>query len=97
MTTQPENDDGRQIRPQGAGRQSIACAINDLSEENDMQPSPPRTTRRRSIAWVFYLVLTVASLFAVGPVGPQVLILTAILAAYTVYLYRGGRFVIFFF
>lgn len=61
-----------------------------------METTHSSSERRRSKAWLFYLVLTVASLFAIGSAGPQILIGTAILAAYTIYLYRGGRFVIFF-
>ena len=53
--------------------------------------------RTRSKAWIFYLVLTVASVFVVAVAGPQVLIATVLLGLYTVYLYRGGRIVVFFF
>jgi hypothetical protein len=60
-------------------------------------PMNGSTRRRRSKAWIFYLVLTMASVFAVGSAGPQVLIATVLLGLYTLYLYRGGRIVLFFF
>jgi hypothetical protein len=64
-------------------------------------PHPLATTtssvsRRRPhyIAATFYLVLAVLGIVAAVNGHPSSLVLTAIAGAYSMYLYRGGRFVI---
>lgn len=52
--------------------------------------------RPRSVAWVFYTVLAVCALIA--GFGHPAMFLGAIgLGAYAWYLFRGGRFVVWFF
>lgn len=54
-----------------------------------------RQQRRRSVAWVYYAILAIIAL--VGTFAshtPAGIIPTALLAAYSVYIFRGGRFVI---
>lgn len=51
---------------------------------------------RRSGAWLYYAVLSVVTLFLTASTHGISLIFTALFAAYAAYLYRGGRFVIWF-
>jgi hypothetical protein len=53
--------------------------------------SPRR--RRRSIAWIYYAILTVIAVVA-GFSQPAAFVAAALLGAYSSYLYRGGRIVI---
>ena len=55
--------------------------------------------RRRSLAWVFYAVLSLFGAIAVlsNPGVPGLWLGEAALVAYTRYLYRGGRWIVFFF
>lgn len=51
--------------------------------------------RRRSVAWVYYAVLSVIGFFLAITTGTPGVLLPAILAGlYSVYLFRGGRFVL---
>lgn len=54
------------------------------------------TSKRRSRAWIYYSILALLSFAAVflGQVGG--LIGTVLFGCYAVYLYRGGRFVLWF-
>jgi hypothetical protein len=52
--------------------------------------------RRRSKAWIFYAILTAASVVS-GFSDPRLFIATPFLGLYSRYLYRGGSFVIWFF
>ena len=54
------------------------------------------TRRRRSLAWIYYSILAVLSLFAIPATHGGSLIVTALLGLYATYLYRGGRIVIWF-
>ena len=58
-------------------------------------PNFSESTRRpqRSIAWVYYTILAVVSLI-LAPWAPAILLFTALFAIYAVYIYRGGRFVL---
>ena len=53
-------------------------------------------TRRRSKAWVYYTLLAFAGFVTTCAGHPVAILGTAIFAAYAVYLYRGGRFVVWF-
>lgn len=75
--------------PPGPGRQGPAVGVP--SAPSARQPA----RRRRSIAWIYYSIIAVVSVFAAISTGkPQVLIATALCTAYAIYLYRGGRFVL---
>ena len=54
--------------------------------------------RPRSLAWVFYAILSGLGALALlsHPTEPGLWVLVALLALYTRYLYRGGRWVVFF-
>lgn len=56
----------------------------------------PRRVRRRSKAWVYYALLTILSLIALCAGQIAGLAGMAIFGLYAVYLYRGGRIVIWF-
>lgn len=59
------------------------------------QPSsPPR--RRHTVAAVVYLLLTLFAVVAASS-KPELWIAVILLGAYTTYLFRGGRWVVFFF
>lgn len=58
------------------------------------QQRSPR--RRHTVAAVFYLILTVVAVIAAFS-NPQIWIAVILLAVYTTYLFRGGRWVVFFF
>ncbi len=67
-----------------------------MLEEVGSQSKQSQRRKPRYAAATFYLVLTVA-LFVFGVSGnPQSLIGAAVVGLYTVYLFRGGRFVLFF-
>ena len=51
---------------------------------------------RRSKAWIYYAVLTVAAVVAVPSVGWQALVAGLAFGLYAAYLFRGGRVVIWF-
>lgn len=54
----------------------------------------PRSPSRRSAAWLFWLLVTAAALaFTVSEGRADYLAFDALIALYTTYLYRGGRFV----
>lgn len=55
------------------------------------------TTRRRSIAWLFYALLTFGAIVAGFSGSPLFLLVAVVLGAYAVYLFRGGSFVLWFF
>lgn len=52
--------------------------------------------RRRSLAWVYYAIIT--ALVVVGsfvpPIHPAFLLVAVLTGAYSRYLFRGGRFVL---
>jgi hypothetical protein len=52
-------------------------------------------TRKRSIAWLFYAAICVACI-VVAFQQPAALIGAAVTGLYAVYLWRGGRFVLWF-
>lgn len=54
------------------------------------------TGRRRSKAWVYYSLLTLGSLAAVFAGHASMLVGVVLFGLYARYLYRGGRFVIWF-
>ena len=60
----------------------------------NQQSSPPR--RRHTVAAVVYLLLTIFAVLAAFS-KPQLWIAAILLGGYTTYLFRGGRWVIFFF
>jgi hypothetical protein len=49
--------------------------------------------RKRSRAWIYYAVIAITGL-VLGFVHPAFLVVTVIAGAYAIYLYRGGRWVI---
>jgi hypothetical protein len=71
-------------------------------------PVPVRTTgqtgsllrtadgRRRSAAWIFYALCAIACLVA-SPAHPKSILGAAIAGLYAIYLFRGGRFVLWIF
>lgn len=66
------------------------------------EPIAPTTTpglRRRPhyIAGTFYALITLAAIVAATQGKPVTLVVAAITAVYSAYLFRGGRVVIFFF
>ncbi len=67
-----------------------------MGVQDDLAGAEPRTTRKRSKAWVYYLILAIGSLIvlcgghAIGLLG------MVLFGAYSTYLYRGGRVVIWF-
>lgn len=78
------------ISPSAPGGQGPAA---DAPYDPPDTRQPPH--RRRSIAWLYYSVIAVISVFAAISTGkPQVLIATALCTAYAIYLYRGGRIVL---
>jgi hypothetical protein len=52
--------------------------------------------RKRSVAWIYYSILTVVFLYAGVAVSPGGFVLAVLLALYARYLYRGGRVVVWF-
>lgn len=52
--------------------------------------------RRRSIAWIYYAIIAVVALFGIPSTHGLSLIAVAVAAAYAIYLFRGGRIVIWF-
>lgn len=64
--------------------------------ENDVSVRTTVDGRPRSVAWVFYAFLAAASMVAAfsNPIGLLGLVL---FASYATYLFRGGRFVLWFF
>jgi hypothetical protein len=61
-----------------------------------MTAQPPGTAKRRSKAWLYYAVLSVLSFIAACSGQVIGLVGTALFGLYSVYLYRGGRFVFWF-
>jgi hypothetical protein len=49
--------------------------------------------RRRSVAWVYYAILTVAAVVA-GFSKPEAFLAVPLLGGYCAYLYRGGSIVV---
>jgi len=58
--------------------------------------SKPRG-KAHPIAGTFYLIIAIAGIAAAAGGAPAALIVTVLAALYSVYLFRGGRVVIFFF
>lgn len=54
-----------------------------------------RCHRRRSVAWIYYAVLTILAVIA-GFSKPEAFLAVVPLGAYSRYLYRGGSVVIWF-
>ena len=52
-----------------------------------------RVGKKRSLAWIYYGILTVLAVGA-GFLSPSAFLVAIPLAAYTTDLYRGGRFVL---
>lgn len=63
------------------------------SRTQETQQENPRR-RRRSIAWVYYAILAAVGLYLGFDVNASLLIPGALCAMYSVYLFRGGRFVL---
>jgi hypothetical protein len=59
-----------------------------------MSASTTKITRR-SIAWLYYAILTILAVLGAFS-NPVMLIVAAPCALYSRYLYRGGRFVVWF-
>lgn len=58
-------------------------------------PQHPNTpTRRRSKAWIYYGLIAVLGLVAAPGTSGASLLVTLIAGAYAVYIYGGGRYVI---
>jgi hypothetical protein len=53
-------------------------------------------SRKRSVAWIYYSILTVVFLYAGVAVSPGGFVLALLMALYARYLYRGGRVVFWF-
>jgi hypothetical protein len=59
------------------------------------QPNPQgKPTRKRSIAWIYYSIISVVAICIGFATDIRALLPGIIAAAYAVYLYRGGRFVL---
>lgn len=54
-------------------------------------------TKKRSPAWLFWALLTVGALLAALSGTPWLALLALATGAYAVYLFRGGRIVVWFF
>ena len=54
----------------------------------------PRRPRRHVVAATFYLVIAVVGVIMAIGGQPATLVVTALAGAYSAYLFRGGRFVI---
>lgn len=61
--------------------------MEDTTQQN-------RPTRKRSIAWIYYAILAMVCLFVGFNTEIGALVPAALCAAYSVYLFRGGRFVL---
>jgi hypothetical protein len=66
--------------------------INEPTSSIPLPGSP--ASARRSKAWIYYALLSVLSLASVASGAAAGLIAAPLLALYSVYLYRGGRFVV---
>ncbi|WP_043717805.1 hypothetical protein [Kutzneria sp. 744] len=62
-----------------------------MNQDNGTQNKP---TRKRSLAWIYYSVIAVVATCFGFATDIRALLLAVIAAAYAVYLYRGGRFVL---
>jgi hypothetical protein len=51
--------------------------------------------RKRSLAWIYYTIIAIAGV-VVAFSYPQTLLVSLVAGAYALYLYRGGRWVIWF-
>lgn len=66
-----------------------------MDESKAQQPQQEtQKRRRRSIAWVYYAILAAVGLYVGFDVNASLLIPGALCALYSVYLFRGGRFVV---
>jgi hypothetical protein len=65
----------------------------------DQPPTAPHLRPKpHYFAGTFYVLLTIgAVVLAAQSSSPKLLLIAAVTAAYSVYLYRGGRWVVFFF
>jgi hypothetical protein len=81
---------------------ALAPAIPPASVAAPVPPGAPfpvslgQRTKRRSAAWIYYAVLSLVGVVAAAAGTPQALLGTAVAALYAVYLFRGGRVVIWF-
>ena len=57
---------------------------------------PVARARRRSTAWVYYAIIAVLGIVAAGSSHGSTLVVTALAGLYSVYLFRGGRIVVWF-
>lgn len=60
--------------------------------QNDNTKNKP--TRKRSLAWIYYSIIAAVGTYFGFATDIRALLLAALAAAYAVYLYRGGRFVL---
>ena len=68
------------------------AAVDESQVQQRQQENQKR--RRRSVAWVYYAILSAVGLYAGFDVNASLLIPGALCALYAVYLFRGGRFVL---
>ncbi|WP_285743232.1 hypothetical protein [Lentzea sp. NBRC 105346] len=62
-------------------------------DETQARQRQQRPHRRRSIAWVYYAILAAAGVYVGFDIDVTALIPAVLCAAYSVYLFRGGRYV----
>jgi hypothetical protein len=67
-----------------------------MGVQEDLTGAQVGTARKRSKAWIYYLILAVGSLIAVCTGQVIGLLGMALFGWYSRYLYRGGRVVIWF-
>jgi hypothetical protein len=68
-----------------------------MTEHTTRTTRPGLRRKPHYIAGTFYALITIAAIIVAAQGKPATLIVAAITAAYSVYLFRGGRIVIFFF
>ena len=62
-----------------------------MSQNNNPQN---KATRKRSVAWIYYSIIAAFCTCVGFATDIRALLPAALAAAYAVYLYRGGRFVL---
>lgn len=101
---------GSEVKPGNVFCGACGVAVAAAAEQVVRPPAPVAATpasaptpvssgrwaRRRSWAWIYYTFLTIVCIVLAVKGTPQTLIGAALFGLYAVYLYRGGRFVIWF-
>jgi len=59
-----------------------------------MTTSSDRPTRKRSLAWIYYALIAAVCTYVGFDNSVEALVPAALCAGYSVYLFRGGRFVL---